>query len=153
MRFVYYNIWLPWSAKVDSTPIDNINKWENVLKTHKTKNNNFKKQITKTRKTKLSLQLFLMANLDRVNGPIQSLKRTTIWEYPKIGPWFEIMTSLDADLRSGCRLEAGRRSESFIYIYKFLCSMNHKAQGQQWKYMIYAIALQYWPVLFWTRIR
>ena len=51
--------------------LNNINKWENVLKTHKTKNNNFKKQIKeKTRKTKLSLQLFLMANFDRVNGPI-----------------------------------------------------------------------------------
>jgi len=47
MRFVYYNIWLPWSAKVDSTPIDNIKEWG-------------KKQI---KKTKLSLQLFLMANL------------------------------------------------------------------------------------------
>jgi hypothetical protein len=30
MRFVYYNIWLPWSAKVDSTSIDNINEWENA---------------------------------------------------------------------------------------------------------------------------
>jgi hypothetical protein len=30
MRFVYYNIWLPWSARVDSTPIDNINEWENA---------------------------------------------------------------------------------------------------------------------------
>ena len=38
-----------------------------------------------------------------------SLERTPIWEYPKIGPWFEIMTSVDADLRSG------RRSESIIY--------------------------------------
>jgi hypothetical protein len=42
---------------------------ENALKTHKTKTNNFKKQIKKKRKTKLSLQLFLMANFDRVNGP------------------------------------------------------------------------------------
>jgi hypothetical protein len=25
-----YNIWLPWSAKVDSTPIDNIKEWENA---------------------------------------------------------------------------------------------------------------------------
>ena len=29
----------------------------------------------------------------------------------------DIMTSVDADLRSGCRLETGRRSESIIYIY------------------------------------
>jgi hypothetical protein len=44
-----------------------------------TKSNNFKKQIKKTRKTKLSLQLFLMANFDRVNGPIyMSLERTPI---------------------------------------------------------------------------
>jgi hypothetical protein len=28
MRFVYYNIWLPGSTKVDSTPIDNIKEWE-----------------------------------------------------------------------------------------------------------------------------
>ena len=46
----------------------------------------------------------------------ESLERTPIWEYPKIGPWFEIMTSVDADLRSGRRLETGRRSESIIYI-------------------------------------
>jgi hypothetical protein len=41
----------------------------------------------------------------------ENLERTQIWEYPKIGQWFEIMTSVDADLRSGCR------SESIIYIY------------------------------------
>jgi NAD-specific glutamate dehydrogenase len=35
-----------------------------------TKTNNFKKQIKKTSKTALSLQLFLMANFDRINGPI-----------------------------------------------------------------------------------
>ena len=29
MHFVYYNIWLLWFAKVDSTPIDNIKEWEN----------------------------------------------------------------------------------------------------------------------------
>ena len=39
------------------------------------KNKKHKKQLEetdnkKTRKTKLSLQLFLMANFDRVNGPI-----------------------------------------------------------------------------------
>ena len=32
------------------------------------------------------------------------------------GPWFEIMTYVDADLRSGRRLETGRRSESIRYI-------------------------------------
>ena len=38
------------------------------------------------------------------------------------------MTSMDADLRSGRRLETGRRSESIIYMYfplshelKFVC--------------------------------
>jgi hypothetical protein len=37
----------------------------------KQKNNNFKKQIFKKHaKQKLSLQLFVMANFDRVNGPI-----------------------------------------------------------------------------------
>ena len=32
MRFDYYNIWPPRSAKVDSTPIDNIKEWKNALK-------------------------------------------------------------------------------------------------------------------------
>jgi hypothetical protein len=45
----------------------------------------------------------------------ESLERTPIGEYPKIGQWFEIMMSVDADLRSGRRLEAGRRSESIMY--------------------------------------
>ena len=36
----------------------------------KNKKKFFKKQIKKTRRTKLSLQLFLMANFDHVNGPI-----------------------------------------------------------------------------------
>jgi hypothetical protein len=45
------------------------------------------------------------------------LERMPIWEYPKIGPWFEKMTSVDADLRSGRRLETGRRSESIIFIH------------------------------------
>jgi hypothetical protein len=44
----------------------------------------------------------------------KSLERTPIWEYLKIGPWFEIMTSVDADLRSGRRLETGRwRTDMF----------------------------------------
>ena len=43
-----------------------------------------------------------------------SLERPPIWEYPKIGPWFEIMMSVDADLRSGRRFEPGCRSESII---------------------------------------
>ena len=34
MHFVYYNISLPWSAKVDSTSIDYIKECENALKTH-----------------------------------------------------------------------------------------------------------------------
>jgi hypothetical protein len=54
----------------------------------------------------------------------ESLKRTPIWEYPKIGPWFEIMTSVDADLKSGRRFQTGRRSESIIYIYN--CFRRHR---------------------------
>ena len=55
----------------------------------------------------------------RLNSVVSTRKRpfTEEYRYPKIGPWFEIMTSVDADLRSGRRLEIGRRSESIIYIY------------------------------------
>jgi hypothetical protein len=35
MHFDYYNIWHSGSAKVNSTPIDNIEEWENALKKHK----------------------------------------------------------------------------------------------------------------------
>ena len=56
-----------------------------------TKSNNFKKQIKKTRKTKLSLQLSLMANFDRVNGPIDM----RVWK----GRRFENILKLDRDLR------------------------------------------------------
>jgi hypothetical protein len=35
MHFDYYNIWPPGSAKIDSTPIDNIKEWENALKKKK----------------------------------------------------------------------------------------------------------------------
>ena len=87
MRFVYYNIWLPWSAKVDSTPIGKTIIFDG--------------------------KLWLFKRAYRY----ESLERMPIWEYPKIGPWFEIMMSVDADLRSGHRLETGRRSESIIYIY------------------------------------
>ena len=45
----------------------------------------------KIRKTKLSLQLFLMANFDRVNGPIDM----RVWK----GRRFEIILKLDRDLR------------------------------------------------------
>jgi hypothetical protein len=55
--------------------------------THTHKNNN-KKQI---KKTKLSLQLFLMANFDRVNGPID----TRVWK----GRRYENILKLDRDLR------------------------------------------------------
>jgi hypothetical protein len=41
-----------------------------------------------------------MANFDRVNEPIDM----RVWK----GRRFEIMTSVDADLRSGRRLETGR---------------------------------------------
>ena len=50
--------------------------------------NRLKKQI---KKTKLSLQLFLMANFDRVNGPIHM----RVWK----GPRFENILKLDHDLR------------------------------------------------------
>ena len=57
-----------------------------------TQNKNFKKQIKKkTRKTKLSLQLFFMANFDRVNGPID----LRVWK----GRRFENILKLDRDLR------------------------------------------------------
>jgi hypothetical protein len=65
-----------------------------------------------------------MANFDRVNRPIDmSLERTPIWEYPKIGPWYEIMTSVDANLRSGCWLETGRWSESYHIYYELFAHM------------------------------
>ena len=51
-------------------------------------NNNNKKQIEKT---KLSLQLFLMANLYRVNGPIDM----RVWK----GHRFENILKLDRDMR------------------------------------------------------
>jgi hypothetical protein len=54
--------------------------------THTQKNN--KKQI---KKTNLSLQLFFMANFDRVNGPIDM----RVWK----GCRFEIILKLDSDLR------------------------------------------------------
>ena len=49
------------------------------------------KQIKKTRKTKLSLQLFLMTNFDRVNEPIDM----RVWK----GCRFENILKLDRDLR------------------------------------------------------
>ena len=56
-----------------------------------TKKTTTKKQINK--KTKLSLQLFLMANFDRVNGPIDTCMR--VWK----GRQFENILKLDQDLR------------------------------------------------------
>jgi hypothetical protein len=57
-----------------------------MLKKHTQKKN--KKQNQKQIKnSKLSLQLFLMANFDRVNGiRYESLEKTPILEYHKIGP-------------------------------------------------------------------
>jgi hypothetical protein len=57
MRFVYYNIWLPWSAKVDSTPIGKTIIFDG--------------------------KLWLFKRAYRY----ESLERMPIWEYPKIGPW------------------------------------------------------------------
>jgi hypothetical protein len=56
-----------------------------LKKTHK---HTHKNQI---KKTKLSLQLFLMANFDHVNGPIDM----RVWK----GRRFEIILKLDRDLR------------------------------------------------------
>ena len=55
------------------------------------KNNNFKKHKKKSHKTKLSLQLFLMANFDRVNRPIDM----RVWK----GRRYENILKLDSDLR------------------------------------------------------
>ena len=61
-----------------------------------------------------------MANLYRVSGPIDM----RVWKGRRfeniLKQWFEIMTltSVDADLRTGRRLETGRRSESIIYRIK-----------------------------------
>ena len=52
------------------------------------KNTHTKNQI---KKTKLSLQLFLMANFDRVNGPIDM----RVWKVRR----FENILKLDRDLR------------------------------------------------------
>ena len=114
MRFVYYNIWLPWSAKVDSTPIDHIKEWENAYKTHKAKNKKNKNGL----KNKTVVTIIFDGKLWSYKWAYgyESLERMPIWEYPKIGPWFEIMTSVDTDLRSGRWLETGRWSESIIYI-------------------------------------
>ena len=79
MRFVHYNIWLPWSAKIDATPI---------------------------RKTVVTIIFDGKLWSCKWAYRYESLERTPIWEYPKIGPWFEIMTSVDTDLRSGRRLES-----------------------------------------------
>ena len=107
MPFVYYNIWLPWSAKVDSTLIG---------------------------KTVVTIIFDGKPWSCKRAYRNESLKRTSIWEYPKIGPWFEIMTSLDADLRSGRRLEAGHRSDSFIYLQ---ISMQYESQSARTPMKIY----------------
>ena len=62
----------------------------------------------------------------------ESLERMPIWEYPKIGPWFEIMTSVDADLRSERRLETGRRSESIIYIQEYIFCLVYYIRHKNW---------------------
>ena len=59
-----------------------------MLKKHTQTKKTTKKQI---KKTKLSLQLFLMANFDRVNGPIDM----RVWK----GRRFENILKLDRDLR------------------------------------------------------
>jgi len=96
--------------------LNNINEWENALKTHKTKNN-FKERYKKNTQNKTVITIIFYGKLWSCKRAYRyaSVERTPIWEYPKIGPWFEIIMSVDTDLRSGCRLETGRRSESIIY--------------------------------------
>ena len=77
--------------------IDDIKQWENAKKKINKKKTTKKNNKTKSKKKKHQ----------------QNLERTPIWEYHEIGPWLEIMTSVDADLRSERRLETGRRSESY----------------------------------------
>jgi hypothetical protein len=62
-----------------------------------------------------------------------SLEWMPIWEYPKIGPWFEKMTSVDADLRSGRRLETGRRSESIIFTATVYCLLVQTIMKREFK--------------------
>jgi hypothetical protein len=66
------------------------------LKKHTQKKTNKKtilrNRSKKTRKTKLSLQLFLMANFDHVNGPIDM----RVWK----GRRFENILKLDRDMRT-----------------------------------------------------
>ena len=59
------------------------------LKKHQ--KNTHTKNKKNIKKTKLSLQLFLMANFDRVNGPIDM----KVWK----GRRFENILKLDRDLR------------------------------------------------------
>jgi hypothetical protein len=66
-------------------------------KTH-TKKNKFKKQIKKNMQSKTVIPIIFDGKLwscKRAYG-YESLERTPIWEYPKIG--YEIMTSVDVDL-------------------------------------------------------
>jgi hypothetical protein len=77
------------------------------LKTHNQKKK--KKKTDLKNKTVVTIIFYgKLISCKRTNR-YESLERTPIWEYPKIGPWFGIMTSVDADLRNG------RRSESIIY--------------------------------------
>ena len=66
-----------------------------LKKTHTKKKNKkrtiLRTRLKKTRKTKLSLQLFLMANFDHVNGPIDM----RVWK----GRRFENILKLDRDMR------------------------------------------------------
>jgi hypothetical protein len=84
-----------------------------------TQNKNFKKRIKKNTQNKTVITIIFDGKLWSCKQAYgyASLERMPIWEYPKIGPWFEKMTSVDADLRSGRRLETGRRSESIIFIH------------------------------------
>ena len=75
-----------------------------------------------------------------------------IWK----GPWFEIMTSVDANLRSGCRLETGSRSKSIRYIlnnilfilYSFLsyphCKKKHSCSAKSFSKRYIIKTARFW---------
>ena len=75
--------------------LNNINEWENALKTHKKtkkKPNNFKKQIKKNMQNKTVITIIFDGKLDRTNGPIVDMR---VWK----GHRFENILKLDRDLR------------------------------------------------------
>ena len=68
--------------------LNNINEWENALKTHKTKNNNIKKQIKRNTQNKTVITIIF-------DGNLWSWKDMRVWK----GRRFENILKLDRDLR------------------------------------------------------